>query len=248
MERKDLHVHTTFSDGKNSPEEMVLAAIDAGLDVIGFSDHSYTAFDESWCMSVQGTADYRAEVARLKEKYQGKITVLCGIEQDYYTDSPAVGYDYIIGSVHFIKIGGRFIPVDEGTAYLREAAEKYFDGDIYAVIEEYYRTVTDVVNKTGADIIGHFDLICKHNEQSPLYDELHPRYRAAWQSAADTLLKTGKPFEINTGAVTRGYKSEPYPSKDILQYIKEHGGTFILSSDSHTTEALLISHKCTCFY
>ena len=28
----DLHMHTTFCDGKNTPEEMVLSAIDKGLE------------------------------------------------------------------------------------------------------------------------------------------------------------------------------------------------------------------------
>ena len=39
---KDLHVHTTFSDGKNTPEEMILAALDKGLETIGvFRSQSY---------------------------------------------------------------------------------------------------------------------------------------------------------------------------------------------------------------
>ena len=215
MERKDLHVHTVFSDGEHTPEEMVLAAIDAGLAVIGFSDHSHTAFDESWCMSAQGTAAYRAEIARLKEKFKDKITVLCGIEQDYDSELPPEGYDYVIGSVHYVRAGEDYIPVDESAEILREAAERHFGGDIYALIEEYFLTVADVVRKTGADIIGHFDLICKFTEQTPLFDEQHPRYRKAWQSAADTLLQTGKPFEINVGAVLRGYKTVPYPSAEI---------------------------------
>jgi predicted metal-dependent phosphoesterase TrpH len=46
----DLHVHTTFSDGKNTPEEVVLSAIDMGFDAIGFSGHGYTDFDLTYCM------------------------------------------------------------------------------------------------------------------------------------------------------------------------------------------------------
>ena len=38
----DLHVHTNYCDGKNTPEEMVLAAIEKGMECIGFSVHSYT--------------------------------------------------------------------------------------------------------------------------------------------------------------------------------------------------------------
>ena len=42
--------------------------------------------------------------------------------------------------------------------------------------------------------------------------------------------------EINTGAISRGYRNEPYPSNQILEYIKSKGGYFILSSDSHSKE------------
>lgn len=46
----DLHTHTTFSDGRNTPEEMVLSAIGMGMSTLGISDHSYTSFDESYCI------------------------------------------------------------------------------------------------------------------------------------------------------------------------------------------------------
>ena len=64
----DFHTHTTYCDGKNTPEEMVRAAIAKGMTKIGFSGHSHTAFDESYCMSTEGTEAYRQEIAALKEK------------------------------------------------------------------------------------------------------------------------------------------------------------------------------------
>ena len=238
MERRDLHIHTVYSDGENTPEEMIKAAIAMGLDTVGFSDHSHTGFDERYCIPREKLAAYRAEIATLKEKYRNTITVLCGIEQDYYSDTPAAGYDYVIGSVHYIKAGDDFIPVDESAEILRCAAEKHFGGDLYALAEAYFRTVSDVVRKTGADLIGHFDLISKFTEQTPLLDVSHPRYRAAWQAAADTLLKTGVPFEINTGAISRGYRTCPYPSEEMRDYIRARGGTFLLSSDAHRSDTL----------
>ena len=45
-------------------------------------------------------------------------------------------------------------------------------------------------------------------------------------------------FEINTGAMSRGYRSEPYPSAEMIEYISSRGGQFILSSDSHSRENL----------
>lgn len=234
----DLHVHTIFSDGKNTPEEMVQAAISKGMTKIGFSDHSYTSYDESYCMSREGAAVYRKVVAGLKEKYRDQIEILCGIEQDFYSDFPPEGYDYVIGSVHAVRVERGYFSVDESPAALKAAAERYFSGDWYALAESYYRTIAQVVERTGADIIGHFDLVTKFNEGGKLFDENHPRYVAAWQAAADRLLKTGKPFEINTGAMSRGYRTAPYPSGRIINYIRKHGGKLILSSDAHAAENL----------
>ena len=238
MEPMDLHVHTMFSDGKNTPEEVVLEAIARKMKVIGFSDHSYTAFDESWCMKKGDIPLYRACIAELRGRYADRIKILCGIEQDFYSEEPTDGYDYVIGSVHYIRSGEEFIPVDESPEILRAAAEKHFGGDLFVLIEDYYRTVAQVVDKTHADIIGHFDLVTKFNEDGSLFDEADPRYLAASRAAADALLKTGKPFEINTGAISRGYRTSPYPSVALRDYIRGRGGSFILSSDSHAKETL----------
>ena len=121
--------------------------------------------------------------------------------------------------------------------------QKYFDGDIYCLCEEYFKTVSDVVQKTGADIIGHFDLISKLNEKYNLFDEENPRYINAWKAAADKLILTGKPFEINTGAIARGYRTVPYPSEPLRDHIREKGGRFILSSDSHQIKTLCYAFR-----
>ncbi len=83
----DLHTHTTYCDGKNTPEEMVKAALDAGLSCIGFSGHGYAPYDLDCCMTIEGSAAYRAEIAALREKYAGRIAILCGVEQDYWSDA-----------------------------------------------------------------------------------------------------------------------------------------------------------------
>lgn len=238
MIKRDLHVHTTYCDGKDSPEEMVKAAIQKGMDSIGFSAHSYTFFDESYCMKKEKIEEYKKEISALKEKYQGKIKILCGIEQDAYSKEPTDGYDYVIGSVHYIKCGENYIPVDEDKETLMEAIDECYDGDPYSLVEEYYRTVKDVAKVTGATIIGHFDLISKFNADGSLFDEENPRYTKAWMEAADELLKANIPFEINTGAISRGYKTLPYPSEPIRKYIKEKGGAFILSGDAHSKDTL----------
>lgn len=234
----DLHIHTTFSDGKNTPEEMVLSAIEKGLKTIGISDHSFTWFDSGYCMKSEKIPDYIKEIERLKEKYRNKIEVLCGIEQDLYSTKVDYNFDYIIGSVHYIKVQDEYVPVDSSAQALKDAAEKYFGGDIFPLIEEYYRTVSTVAVETGADIIGHFDLITKFQEKVPLFDENDERYVKAWQSAVDKLIEADIPFEINSGAISRGYRTTPYPAKYIRDYIIKKGGRFVYNSDSHNKDTI----------
>lgn len=235
---EDLHTHTTYCDGKNSPEEMVLAAIDMNMKTIGFSAHSYTFFDERYCLKKEKTKEYKAEIDSLKNKYKNKIKILCGIEQDFYSDMPTENYDYVIGSVHYIKVKNGYIPVDDGNDILQNGAEIFFNNDIYALLEEYYKTVSEVVKVTHADIIGHFDLVSKYNDGNSLFNTDNERYIKSYKAAVDKLILFNKPFEINTGAVSRGFKSEPYPSKDILNYMIKHNARFIMSSDSHNNKTL----------
>lgn len=233
----DLHMHSTFSDGRNTAEEMVLAAAEMGMECVGLSEHAHTAGDDCG-MTPENILAYRAETERLKEAYAGRIRVLCGVERDYYSDDD-LDYDYVIGSVHWIRMeDGQMLPVDWTAEKLRAFTEKYYRGDWYAMTEAYYSLVSRVAEVTKCDIIGHFDLVTKFIEQDPAFDLQHPRYVKAWQGAADRLLKTGKVFEINTGAMSRGYRTEPYPSREIREYLRKCGGKMILSSDSHRRETI----------
>ena len=241
---RDLHVHTVFSDGKNTPEEMVLKAIELGMEEIGFSDHSHSPQNEGeeWSMPRGREKEYRAEIARLKEKYKGRVRVLCGTEQDLYSDVAPEGYDYFIGSMHYVQVPGtdRFVSVDLSRESLKKDVQECFGGDFYAFTEEYYRQLSRLPQLYPAcSVIGHFDLVTKFIEEEPLFDTASPRYINAWRQAADALLKMHIPFEINTGAIARGRRTSPYPAREIRDYIRAHGGTFVLSSDSHSVDTLM---------
>ena len=232
----DYHMHTVYCDGHDTPEAMVLSALAMGLEEIGFSAHSFTPFDTSYCIKKERIEAYYEEITALKKKYADKIKILFGFEQDYYSDPPEMPVDYLIGSVHYIKSGNEFVPADEGNVKLRHAAEIGFGGDLYAMAEEYFRTEADVVNKTGCDIIGHFDTITKYFEREMLLDLTHPRYRAAWKAAVDALLPAGVPFEINTGTISRGVRKNALPNDEILDHLALKGASVILSSDAHAAK------------
>lgn len=232
----NYHMHTHFCDGNNSPAEMLEAALKKGFTEIGFSGHSYTPFDKEVCMSPEDSCKYLQEIHLLKEKYRGRISILAGIEQDYFSTNKTEAYDYVIGSVHYVLKEGKYLAVDESVEGFLDAVKNYYDNDVYAFIEDYYNLVGDVVNMTNADIIGHFDLITKFNEVGKFFSENHPRYVAAVDGALQKLVQTNRLFEINTGAMSRGYRSMPYPSESIIRKIAEMGGRFIISSDAHSAE------------
>lgn len=238
----NYHTHTKYCDGKNTPEEMVQKAIELGLLEIGFSGHSYTEFDLEPCMTLDGTEEYKKEIKFLKQKYQGKIKILLGLEYDYHSDCSRDGYDYILGSVHYILKNGEYLCIDYSREKQIEAVNRYYGGDFYAYIEDYYKTVSDLYKKTKCDIIGHFDLITKYNADGSLFDINHPRYIAAWRSAADAILNTPAVVEINTGGIARGHVKNPYPAKEIIDYFKAHGKKMIFSSDCHNKDFLLCGY------
>ncbi len=239
MERKNFHTHTLFCDGKNSAEETVLKAIEKGFTALGFSGHSYTFFDNSYCMSEEGTLQYRSEIKRLREKYRDEIRIYLGLEADIFAENIDFdAYDFIIGSVHYIKVGGEFIPVDDTAERQRETVDRFFGGSFDGYCAAYYELVAEVAEKTHADMIGHFDLVTKFNESDRLFSTESPDYIGAWQSAADSLLRRSIPFEINTGAIARGCRKTPYPSYDIAKYVSDNGGSLVFSSDCHDAEYL----------
>ncbi len=237
MIRMDLHVHSTWSDGKSTLEEIAEEACARGVRVLGFSDHGYAPYDTDCCMKRGLRGAYQREAARLREEYRGRLDIRCGVEQDLFSAEPTDGYDYVIGAVHYMKIGEEYLTVDWKPSFLLRAAELL--GDIYAAAELYYEETARVAEIPGCSVIAHFDLFRKLNRDGCLFDQTHPRYRAAWQRAADRLLESGLPFEINTGAISRGYQTDPYPDGEIIDYLAARGARFLLSSDSHRKDMIL---------
>lgn len=238
----NYHTHTIFCDGKSSAEEMVLRAIELGFKELGFSGHSHTFFDQSYCMTCAGTREYMNTVRQLREKYRDQIKICLGVEQDYYSDAPTGEYEYIIGSVHYVKKDGCYLPVDKDRESQIDAVNRFYDGDFYGFIEDYYNTVADVYRKTRCQIVGHFDLVTKFNAAHDLFDPRHPRYQAAANKALQGLMDAPVIMEVNVGAVAKGYTAEPYPAKDLLSQWLAAGKPIQYSSDCHLADKLLFGY------
>ncbi len=236
--KTNFHTHTSYCDGKNTAEEMVKSAIEKGFTHLGFSDHSYTPFDMQVCLSREKTKVYIEKINELKEKYKNEISIYLGLEMDYYSEEDLSCYDYVIASVHYVEKNGVYYPVDLSKKVFRDAINEAWNGDVYAFIESYYELEKNLINRFDFDIVGHIDLISKFNEMQETFDENNERYKEASLSAVDELLKHKKIFEVNTGAISRGYKTLPYPSETILRRIKDGNGKVIITADAHSVDAL----------
>ena len=237
--KNSVHCHSSFCDGKNTLEEMAEAAWKQGLQMIGFSGHSHTPCDLSYCMSLEGTGQYRASIAGLKRRYQGRLDILCGLEWDLFSDTDPGMFDYFIGCTHYIRgpRTGRYYPVDWRKEDFRACMEQEFSGDGFAMAEHYFSQVVGL-SKKRPDILGHFDLIKKLNGNGEFFDENDPRYRRAALTALEKVFLNCRLLEINTGAVSRGYRNDFYPADFLLERWRELGGDVIITADAHSVDTL----------
>lgn len=233
MIRSDIHVHTTFCDGKNSAEEMISEAISKDFVSLGFSGHSYTSFDDGWCMSKENTEKYVETILSLRKKYSGTIDILLGTERDFFADEDGHTYNYIIGSSHYVKVGNEYLTVDKSAEEQTKIINGYFGRDTFAFIKAYYAQEAEIIKKTNCDVIGHFDLVTKFNEGGKMFDENSDAYKKIVYQTLEELVISKPIFEVNTGAMTRGYRTRPYPADFILDYVSVHGCGLVLTSDCH---------------
>lgn len=236
--KQNLHTHTKYCDGLNTPEDMILAAIDKNFGSIGFSGHSYMYFSEKIGMSMDDTEEYKKEINFLKEKYKDIIDVFCGLEFEMCSEVDLAGYDYLIGAVHYMPLEGYPRGIDRSAAEVKSVIDTYFDGDGMKYAKEYYRLLTELPKYGKFDILGHFDLITKHADNIEFFDENSKEYKFAAIEAAESLAGKIPFFEVNTGAIARGYRKTPYPSPFIMKELKRLGFGAVITSDCHNKNFL----------
>lgn len=235
MKYSNLHQHTIFSDGKDTVEDVVLSAINHGMQSIGISDHSFTDVIETSCkMALPDNPEYLSEIKRVKEKYKDKISVFTGIEKDYYSVVDRKKYDYIIASVHFMEANGKVYAIDHAADIQQEYIDNVCGYDALKFARDYYNLVVKHVRESRPDIVGHFDVITKFG----LIKETDG-YKKIALDALDEVLGYANIIEVNTGAMVKGLRSVPYPAKFLLEEILRRGGSVILSSDSHNKDTVV---------
>lgn len=230
----NFHTHSTFCDGCSTVEEMVQAAIEKNFCAIGFSGHGY---DPTSSYSIQDTKGYIAEVKRVRALYGDRIQIYLGIEEESTCWANRADYDYIIGSSHKFYVDGKAYDVD-GSPEEFDVCLSLFDGDELKMAETYFSELCAYVLKRKPDIVGHFDLLTKFEERGSSSFFSKPEYHRIAEKYLTDALKSGCVFEVNTGAISRGYRTSPYPHERLLHVMKKNDTKVILTSDCHNAKDL----------
>lgn len=236
--RQNLHTHTIYCDGKNTPEEMVLSAIEKGHGSLGFSSHAYVYFSDYAGITQQRIDDYVAEVRRLQEKYKDTFPIYLGLEADMYAPVEPGVFQYLIGSTHYLKMEDQFPAFDGSAQSMKAFVDTWFGGDGMAFVKEYFRQLRQLPQLGKYDILGHFDLVSKHIEGVTLFDYDSDEYVRLGAETAEELAPHIKLFEVNTGAIARGYRTTPYPSPRLTKVLKDLGYGVVITSDCHDAQKL----------
>jgi len=231
----DLHTHhRRCGHARGELRDYVEAALAAGLDTLGFSDHSPFFAEEAdhhkpWvAMARSEFGAYLAEAARLREEYRDRIRLLIGVESDFFPQHARLyaqtyadlGLDYIIGSVHVV--GDTDIFHQDRWA---GATEEF----LLAEKERYCDLVAASARSGMFDILGHIDAL---RGNYPRLDEIET---PAEERMIEAIAESGVVVEVNTSGNTKRCGGW-YPSDRLLRRLREYGIPLTFGSDAHDPE------------
>lgn len=248
----NYHTHSEFCDGQGTPAEMLEQAVALGFSALGFSSHAPLPFDNDFTLPYSRVEDYVETVNGLKDNDQ--IEVYLGLEIDFieHVIEPrehswdSLGLDYKIGSIHALTpatdahtalcVDG---PDDEFNMLLYQV----FNGDAKAMVSDYYHKMAVMCEQGGFDILGHYDLIKRHNKAKQFFDESAHWYRNIAISTLDAVARSGVIMEVNYGGMLRGSTDDAYPPLWLLRVARQLNIPVQINADAHHPNHLVIHHE-----
>ena len=234
MKKSNPHTHTVFCDGRDTVRHMADRAYSKGFVSLGFSGHGKQTCNS---FGISDEHEYAREVRAAGAAYAERMRIWLGVEQDYYGVC-GIDYDYRLGAVHYLTgPDGKLYGVDHSLETFTEMFE-HFGGDIRALARAYYDRVYEMTLRNRPDVVVHYDLICKFNENNRFFDENDSVYRQIAMETLESIYPLCDMLEVNTGAMARLWRTRPYPTRELLCRWRELGGRVIIGSDCHDAEKL----------
>lgn len=241
----NYHTHCYYCDGKGKPIDYVEEAIAKGFTALGFSSHS--PYETSSCgIKKNQVPKYIKEINDLKEKFKGKLDIYLGLEIEYFegfsnaTDEyyKSLPLEYCLSSLHSIydKSEETWYAIDGPLDEFNHILTDLCGGLMENFARLFYGQTRDMIKLGNFNILGHMDLIKKHNRDGLIFDESAPWYQEEVFKTLDCLADRGIVLEVNTGGICRGYMDEPYPSPWIIKEAHKRSIPMQLNADAHSPE------------
>jgi histidinol-phosphatase (PHP family) len=201
-----------------------------GIAELGVSEHVYR-FEQA--LSVWKHPLWREfaidDVDAYCEFVRARTYLRLGIEADFVAGSEdrmanlleRRDFDYVVGSVHFLR--DRSIDMHDYSVWNRgHSAEEIW--------ERYFQTLAEAVRSGLFDILAHPDLVKVWGADRPVPQGDLRRY---YEPAIEAIAESGIAVEVSTAGL-RKRTQELYPAPAFLQMCVEVGAPVALSSDAHT--------------
>lgn len=226
----DFHMHSRVSyDTDSDPLAMVLAAKNAGLREICFTDHS------DYCPGVaHSTISFSREQYRTAYENLSVpgITIRHGMElglsseftEEMDAEIAAFPYDFILGSIHCVDGIDTYFP------------ELWRGRDPRQIERRYFEAMLDCVSRCNCfDVLSHMTFISK-SPCNPAPRIIPPEdYGELIDEILRILVRKGKGMEINTSGVDK--IGDFFPGLPYLRRFRELGGEIVtVGSDAHAPD------------
>lgn len=221
----NYHTHTPRCHHAVGAEiEYVNNAVEGGLQILGFSDHSPQFFHGDYYSGMRMRPEelkaYSDTVVTLQQKYAGKLQILLGLEAEYYpTIFPELIAALKDSPVTYLLLGQHWNGDEEGYVH-----NYHLTGD-EKQLEQYCDQVIDAIYTGYFTYIAHPDLLNFSGEQH-VYDR---HMRRICQAAK----RCDIPLEINLLGVR---EQRDYPRPAFWRLAAEENCKVILGSDAHRPE------------
>ena len=230
----NYHTHTArCGHATGTDEEYVRCAIEAGYQILGFSDHApYRSYSNRRCfMDWDQLDDYIDSVEFLKEKYKDQIKIHLGLETEYYPYCREEKAE-LKEKVEYLMLGQHFSdPMNSQVDYFKQNSEEE--------ILQYGNSVCEALDTDLFDCLCHPDVIMSRQ----------PEFTAACETIAHMIGKKcaekNIPVEVNVRGIMKG-KWRPiegracyYPSKEFWNILSQYPLRVIVGIDAHAPEDLL---------
>lgn len=225
--------------------EVIEAAIAAGIDTFGVSEHAPRTedrflYDEELALGWTSASfetlfgAYIAELRSLAEEYADRIAIVRGFELEVVPEDrhiaimqawrAAGGFVFAVGSVHYV----RELQVDGPRPAFEVAIEEL--GGIEPLAVAYYDRVAQMVADLRPEVVGHLDLIRKNGIHYGLQDT--PSIEAAQDRALEAVRTYDGILDLNTAGWRKGLGT-PYPGPALVRRAAAMGIPFCFGDDSH---------------